>query len=239
MAGGARARGPAIPQKDQEQAEQDLQDVLDNLDQAQKEIQQQQNKEKLFQIEQELKKMLEIQNDVSKRTKDADKLQDGRPKKLTMIQVFKSQLELADSTKVIVKKRGGAGVSVRVAGIRRRHDRNRDAPDKENAGTGTRKSGRYQEDRELIEALRRRPEPKKGGGGGGSGSKPPLVPSLAQMKMLRIMQRDVNSRVKKLDKSASQEPGYEQGPDGPPTAHRRSAGQDCAGDAKDGRRAGG
>ena len=55
---------------------------------------------------------------------------------------------------------------------------------------------------DLIEALRKeRTKPKQGGvgGGGGGGGKQPLVPPIAELKMLRIMQRDVNQRTKKID----------------------------------------
>src|SRR5207249_1913794 len=67
--------------------------------------------------------------------------------------------------------------------------------DKEESGVATQE---IQEDAikklaDLIEALRkeRAAKPKQGGGGGGGG-KQPLVPPLAELKMLRIMQRDVN-----------------------------------------------
>ena len=45
-----------------------------------------------------------------------------------------------------------------------------------------------------------------GGGGGGGGGKPPLVPPLAELKMLRIMQRDVNVRTKRVDEQVAKTP---------------------------------
>ncbi len=190
--------------KSQEDAEQDLQEALDNLNQFEKQVKDQQNKEKLFQIEQELKKMLEAQTGLIKRTADTDKLPAGRPKKLTLIQVFKDQLALSDATKVVVKMLEEAPVFqfVLEAAV---EDMTEAATrlDKENSGTGTQE---IQEDAakkiaDLIEALRKeRTKPKSGGGGGGGGGgKQPLVPSLAQMKMLLIMQKDVGRRIKSLD----------------------------------------
>ncbi len=195
-------------QKSQEDAEQDLEEVLENLKQFQSQVQQQQKQEQLFQIEQELKKMLAAQMDLIKRTAETDKLAAGRPKKLTLIQVFKDQLTLADSTKVVVKMLTEAPVFEFVLQTAV-EDMNEAASrlDKDNSGTGTQE---IQDDAakkiaDLIEALRKertKPPPPKQGNGSGQG-KQPLVPSLAQMKMLLIMQKDVDKRVKAINKEVT------------------------------------
>ena len=149
--------------------------------------------------------MLEAQNALIKRTAETDKLTAGRPKKLTTIQVFKDQLTLADATKVVVKMLEEAPVFQFV--LQNAVEDMTEAAtrlDKENSGTGTQE---IQDDAakkiaDLIEALRKertKPPAGGGGGGGGGGGKQPLVPSLAQMKMLLIMQRDVDRRIKNLD----------------------------------------
>ena len=45
-----------------------------------------------------------------------------------------------------------------------------------------------------------------GGGGGGAGNKPPLVPPLAQLKLLRAMQIVINSQTAAVDKGIAAAP---------------------------------
>lgn len=55
---------------------------------------------------------------------------------------------------------------------------------------------------EMIEALQKEIRRRKGGGGsgrGGGGGKPPLVPPVAELKMLRTLQRQINRRTLTLD----------------------------------------
>ena len=197
----------------EEEAEQDLQEALDNLDDLQKQMQDQQRNETLFQIEQELKKMLSTQKDVLGRTQEVEKLRTGsdalpRAAKIKVKQAFQDQLKLSDATKVIVKKLADSPVFEWVLQTCT-DDMNEAATrlDKEESGVATQE---IQEDvirklGELIEALRKeRSTPKGGGGGGGGGGgKQPLVPPLAELKMLRIMQRDVNLKTKKIDEEVS------------------------------------
>jgi hypothetical protein len=198
----------------EEEAEQDLQEALDNLDDLQKQMQDQQRNETLFQIEQELKKMLSAQKDILGRTQEVEKLRPGttdplpRAAKIKVKQAFQDQLKLSDSTKVIVKKLADSPVFEWV--LQTCTDDMKEAAtrlDKEESGVSTQE---IQEDvirklGELIEALRKeRSTPKGGGGGGGGGGgKQPLVPPLAELKMLRIMQRDVNLKTKKIDEEVS------------------------------------
>jgi hypothetical protein len=58
----------------------------------------------------------------------------------------------------------------------------------------------------IKETLMDRREKKKsggGGGGGGGGGKQPLVPPIAELKMLRMMQLQINSRTNVLDQQAA------------------------------------
>ena len=52
---------------------------------------------------------------------------------------------------------------------------------------------------EMIEALQKEIRRRKGGGGGGGGGRPPLVPPVAELKMLRTLQRQINRRTLTLD----------------------------------------
>jgi hypothetical protein len=197
----------------EEEAEQDLQDALDNLDDFQKQMQDQQRNETLFQIEQELKKMVAAQKDILGRTQDVEKLRpaptDSLPRaaKIKVKQAFTDQTKLADSTKVVAKKLADSPVFEWVLQTCT-DDMNEAAArlDKEESGVATQE---IQEDvirklGELIEALRKeRTKSGGGGGGGGGGGKQPLVPPIAELKMLRIMQRDVNLKTKKIDEEVS------------------------------------
>ena len=194
----------------QEEAEQDLKDALDNLDQFQQQMAQQNRNEQLFQIEQELKKMLAAQKDVLAKTQDVEKQRPApteplpRRAKLMVKQVFNDQLKLADSTTVVVKKLAEALVFQFV--LQGAADDMTEASarlDKEDSGAVTQE---VQDDairqlNDLIEALRKeRTKPRQGGGGGGGGGgKQPLVPPLAELKMLQLMQRNVNTQTKKVD----------------------------------------
>jgi hypothetical protein len=120
---------------------------------------------------------------------------------------------LADSTKVVVKKLEDAPVFQWVLQTAT-DDMNESAVrlDKEETGQLTQE---IQEDvirklGELIDALRKERQEKQqqqggGGGGGGGGGKQPLVPPLAELKMLRIMQKDVNRQTQKVDQEVTTE----------------------------------
>ncbi|MFH0939295.1 MAG: hypothetical protein V1899_08440 [Planctomycetota bacterium] len=201
----------------QKDAEQDLQDALDNLDQLDRQMQQQNRNEQLFQIEQELKKMLGTQKDVLNRTQDIEKLRGKsdeplkRGAKLQCKQVFGDQQKLSDSTRVVIKKLEESPVFQWVLQTVR-DDMSESAVrlDKEETGVVAQE---IQEDvikklGELIEALKREQQKKnRGGGGGGGGGQQPLVPPLAELKMLKIMQRDVNARTKKIDEEVARMQG--------------------------------
>ncbi|MCY3024539.1 MAG: hypothetical protein NTW87_36655 [Planctomycetota bacterium] len=155
----------------EEEAEEDLKDALENLDQFQQQMAQQNRNEQLFQIEQELKKMVAAQKDILGKTPDVEKQRPGpgeqlpRRAKLMVKQVFGDQLKLGEATTVIVKKLAESLVF------------------------------------QFVQALRKeRTKPRQGGGGGGGGGgKQPLVPPLAELKMLQLMQRQVNTQTKKID----------------------------------------
>jgi len=194
----------------EEEAEQDLKDALENLDQFQQQMAQQNRNEQLFQIEQELKKMLAAQKDILGKTQDVEKQRPApaealpRRAKLMAKQVFGDQLKLSDSTTVVVKKLAEAPVFQFVL-QEAVNDMTEAATrlDKEDSGAVTQE---IQDDAirqlsDLIEALRKeRTKPRQqGGGGGGGGGKQPLVPPLAELKMLQLMQRNVNTQTKKVD----------------------------------------
>jgi hypothetical protein len=214
----------------EEEAEQDLQDALENLDQFQQQMAQQNRNEQLFQIEQELKKMVGVQKDVLGRTQDVEKQRPAateqlpRRAKLMVKQVFGDQLKLADASKVVVKKLEEAPVFQFVL-QGAANDMNEAAGrlDREESGKLTQD---IQDDviaqlNDLIEALRKeRTKPRQGGGGGGSGGggRQPLVPPIAELKMLQIMQRHVNTQTKKIDEEV---------------AKTRTGGQDLSKDQRD------
>ena len=198
----------------QDEAEQDLQDALDNLDQFQQQMAQQNRNEQLFQIEQELKKMVAAEKEILGKTQDVEKQRPAageqlpRRAKLMVKQVFGDQLKLGEATTVIVKKLAESLVFQFVLQTAA-NDMNEAATrlDREESGQVTQD---IQDDvvrqlNDLIEALRKeRTKPRQGGGGGGGGGgKQPLVPPLAELKMLQIMQRNVNVQTKKVDEEAT------------------------------------
>jgi hypothetical protein len=203
----------------QEEAEDDLQDALDNLDEMQRQMQNQSQQEELFQIEQELNKMLTVEKNLLHRTQQVEAQRPGPEKELprrAKIQcntVQKEQGTLAQSAGAIVKRLEESPVFqwVLQTATDDMHEATRRL-DKEETGVVTQE---IQEDvvrklSELVDALRKERKEKQqqqgGGGGGGGGGKSPLVPPLAELKMLRIMQRDVNARTKRIDEQVVKTP---------------------------------
>jgi len=199
-----------------EEAEKDLEEALDNLQQFEQQMRQQSRNEELFQIEQELKKMLGVEKDLSVKTIDIDKRRPAPPAALPRAlkggiqQIFRDQLALADSTKAIVKRLEDSPVFQWVLQTSQ-NDMNEAAArlDKEDSASVTQEIQQevIRNLGDLIEALRKeRQNPQQGGQGqgqGGGGGKQPLVPPLAELKMLRIMQRYVNNSTKKVDDEVS------------------------------------
>jgi hypothetical protein len=202
--------GKSSAQEDEEEAEKELEEAIKNLDDLAKDMQQQNRQEQLFQIEQELKKMVAAEKDVLGRTQEVEKLRPGadqplpRKAKLQNKGVAEDQQKINDAATEIVKKLEEAPVFQWV--LQTAKDDMSEAVarlKKEETGVATQE---IEEDvikklSDLIEALRKeRNKPDKGGGGGGGGGgKQPLVPPLAELRMLKIMQRDVNARTKKID----------------------------------------
>lgn len=205
-------------QDSSEDAEEDLQEAMDNLDQLQQQMQQQDQQETLFQIEQELKKMLGAQKKLLVDTQEIEKQRPSptealpRRARLQVRKVHDDQRGLADATKVIVKKMEEEGVIVFREVLQWAVDDMGEAAvrlDKEQTGTLTQN---IQEDilkqlSDLIDALRKernrkQQQQQQGGGGGGGGG--PLVPPLAELKMLQIMQKDVNRRTQRIDQAVAQ-----------------------------------
>ena len=131
--------------------------------------------------------------------------------KLEIKQLFNDQQRLAENTRVVVKKLDDAPVFQWVL-YSSTEDMSEVALrlDKEESGQATQE---IQEDiikklNDLAEAVRKeRSKPQNGGGagkgGGGGGGKQALVPPLAELKMLRIMQHDVNLRTKQIDEEVA------------------------------------
>jgi hypothetical protein len=205
----------------QEEAEEDLQEALDNLQEMQKQMQNQSQQEELFQIEQELNKMLAVEKNLLQRTQQVEVQRPGPDKdlprraKIQCNAVQKEQGTLAQSAGAIVKRLEDAPVFQWVLQTTT-DDMNETSRrlDKEETGLATQE---IEEDvikklGELVDALRKERKEKQqqqqkgGGGGGGGGGKPPLVPPLAELKMLRIMQRDVNARTKRVDEQVVKTP---------------------------------
>ena len=193
------------------EAEDDLQEALDNLDDLQKKTAQQNRNEKLFQLEQELKKMLEAQQGILDRTKETDKQTVACAVKKGMVKMlYGDQQKLSDATRVVVKKLEDAPVFQWV--LQTTSDDMGEAAtrlDKEDSGGVTQEieDDAIKKLADLVEALRKertKPQQGGGGGGGGGGGKQPLVPPIAELKMLKIMQHDVNVKTKKIDDEAAQ-----------------------------------
>ncbi|OHB72723.1 MAG: hypothetical protein A2W23_04215 [Planctomycetes bacterium RBG_16_43_13] len=197
-----------------QEGEEDVDKALEDLEQARKDLEEQKNEleglendELLVKLETELKKIIASQEVINKTTVDMDgikKTKGGfeRSELIKLKQLAKQQDALTETLAIIQKRLDEeevwafAHVVASVIG-----DMKSSA---ELVGGG--QTGDYtqllQTDiikrlQDLVDAFKDEREKKKkkgGGGGGGGGGKPPLVPDIVQLRMLRTMQRDILKR---------------------------------------------
>jgi hypothetical protein len=194
-------------------AEDDLQKAID---QAEKDKQDQQ----IEKIEEKLVKILDAQKGISRETKTSDdkllSAKDGDKTELRTVELkLTSDLspgegKLAGSAQEILdmlKKEGSTVVFPDVLAVVKKDllDVQKRLSEKDPGKLTQAIQTEVERNlNEMIDALRkeladRREKKKGGGGGGGGGGKAPLVPPLAELKMLRMLQLQINSRTGLVD----------------------------------------
>ncbi|MBN1556341.1 MAG: hypothetical protein JXA11_16495 [Phycisphaerae bacterium] len=198
----------------QNESAKNLQEALDALDEEIKKLERLSKAEKLASIAERLEKALERQKACTKQTRaayDARAKTDppyDRPAQQKLAELATVEGDLAaevESIRAMLKKEGTTVVFPAVLG-----DVKQDLLDVQKSlnefdpGSLTRATQKDIEQtlEELLESVRK--ELSKGpgrgmGGGGGGCCKPPLIPPIAELRMLRMKQLRVNRNTKRLD----------------------------------------
>jgi len=213
------------------QANKDQKDSLEKLQQAREQLEdeiaeeaERLREEELARIDQMLARMLKTQKNISKETKlVAVKLvgiakagaAERRAAELKVAELSKGEGRLAEDAERIIKmlrKEGSTFVFPAVLEeVRKDLAAVAGRLAAKQCGALTRNTQRQIEQSlaAMIDAIRKElaDRKRKGGGGGGrgkgGGKKPPLVPGVAELKMLRALQLQVNARTKVLDREGA------------------------------------
>ncbi len=184
--------------KDLEEAEKDLKDQLE-------ELRRQAEEEKFVQLQQELRKIIDTQDGVlNKATRDLDAVRTkkgslNREEVIRAKSLGKMQDDLGKSLEEIRRKLKESNVDVFIYVLESAGGDMTDAAGNlRESETGSRtqdlQNDALRKLKELVDAFdlkrkqNRQQPPGGGGGGGGGGGKPPLVPDLVQLNMMRKIQ---------------------------------------------------
>jgi hypothetical protein len=196
---------PQEAQPDEEEALKDLEEAEKDLKDQLEELRRQAEEEKFVQLQQELRKIIESQELVlSKQTRDLDavKIRKGSLNREEVIRsksLGKNQDDLGKSLDEIRRKLKESNVDVFIYVLESTvGDMTDAAVNLKEAETGARtqelQNDALRKMKELVDAFdlkrkqNRQQPPPGGGGGGGGGGKPPLVPDLVQLNMMKKIQ---------------------------------------------------
>ena len=215
QSGGQRAQG-AEPH--QERAEEDLRRARDHIQDELDDVEEQLADQELFQIEQIVREMLEKQRRVNAVTQAVDEVKRRLPElprreSVELDGARRTEDALAREAERVSTRLDGGGAPVFAwvmgeAGKDMSRVEQRLAKVSTGAVTQQIEQGIVKSLEELLEALRRQRESGQQQGGGSARQRrqrPRLVPPLAELKMLRIMQAKVNRETEQYDRMTRQE----------------------------------
>ena len=211
---------PQDAKDEEEDAKDELEKAQAAVQDAKKDAQDKQQEEELFKIEKELKELLAMQTAVNEVTREVERGRQGnaknelnRPQEIKVVDATKDETLILARTRATVKRLADSPVFAWVLDDTAGDVQEvRNKLEKKETGVYTQEVEKdvVRKFEELIDALKkerdRRDKDKKkggGGGGGGGGGKQPLVPPLAELKMIRKMQGDVNEKTKSVDEAVS------------------------------------
>ena len=212
---------PSGANEDQKKASEDLKKAEDDLQQAiadEEQKKQQAELEKMLKIQQAISADTKTAHEKILSTKESDKAELRTAELKLTTELSPGEGKLADDAQKVMDmliKEGTTVVFPSVLGEVKKDllDVQKKLAGKE-AGTLTQAIQHEIEQnlQEMVRAVRdklaeNRDKKSKGGGGGqggGGGGKPPLVPPVAELKMLRVMQLQVNGRTELVHKQAAE-----------------------------------
>jgi hypothetical protein len=202
-------------QKDSEQTEEHLEKAMEDLKEAERQYAQQLQEEQLQQIENTIQDLVTKQEAINNETTRLDgvKKKDGdlgRKEQLDVRKIAAQQDELKKTAEEMRKKIEDEGSQVYTWVLETCRD------DMGNIAEELRKQevGEYTQEvegdvlgrlKELVSALqkergRRKKQQQQGGGGGGKG---PLIPDIAELKLLRTMQVQLKQKTERFGKDST------------------------------------
>jgi DNA repair exonuclease SbcCD ATPase subunit len=203
-------------EKDQQEAIDKLKEAEDELDKEIDEAEKEKQEEQLEKMKEKLARIRDGEVLVNKDTTDLEtkKQASGRLERSDrnlLVTNQQKQNELLTDTGKVVAELEEAGVKVFRYALVRVTDRMAESHERLMASQTDQTTQVAQKQAisilsQLITALEdevaaRKKKKGGGGGGGGGGGKPELVPSLAELKMLRTMQQEVNQATESIDTS--------------------------------------
>lgn len=208
-AAGKMSKGDGSAGEDQQQSVAELDKAKDELEKAIEEAKRQLQDQALAQIETILREMLTAQQNLSKGTTAIDAKRPAnadldRPQLAKLGEITDAEGKLAarsDQVLSMVRKEGTTVIFPMVL--------EKVKTDLLNVQKllGERQTGRFTQSvqkeiedslAQLIAALQAQQRKRKGGGGGGGGGKSPLIPPEAELRMLRMMQLQINGRTQEI-----------------------------------------
>jgi hypothetical protein len=204
-------------EKDQEETLADLQDAQDELEQARQDAEEQLAMEQLAKMGDTLKSLSQRQDKIVEETAGFEKARGARKGQLSLAQrnevrnLGKVQEGMKDETGELIEKLEGAPVfalTLKRAAEAMENASQRLAKLQTDDDTQRSERGAAKRFQQLIEALK--PDPAKpggeqpgGGGGGGGGGSDDRIPTVAQLKMLKQLQQEINERTEYFDELRS------------------------------------
>jgi len=204
--------------EDQKKALDEMKKASDELNEAIEQEEQLAQAEQLEKIDQMLQKVLERQQAVSASTRETDQKRTAdstfaRGEQIKLSELSGSEGKLAEdveSVRAILNQEGQSVVFTEVLGdVRGDMQDVQKLLDAQDPGTMAQAVQKEIERtlQDMIDAVRKELAERRkkaggdgGGGGGGGGGKQPLVPPIAELKMIRTMEMAINRRTSELNK---------------------------------------
>lgn len=209
-------------QKSQQEALEQLRKAIDDIKRKEDEARDKERQQELFQLADELKRILESQVKIHAETAALDLLKAGkpfgRPEQIRLAKAAADQASLAGAVQPTLEKLEKEQAEVFAWALKGAKDDMAHAAsrlEKSDTGAMTQEvqAGIEATLQRLIDSLleeARKPKPPSdGGGGGGGGKPPPLAPPAAQLRFLKKLQEDVLRRTEAVDGARLADHDYE------------------------------
>ena len=202
---------PEEAQEEQKQAEKKMEEALEEIEDRLSQLREETNEEKLARLESRFREMLERQNIASLMTIEIEDKRSNLGQirlrdELLILRMATEELEIRELGQQVYDLLLEDGTSIVFPEVvQELRDELATAADLLQSQRTDQYTQLIQKEiettiQDLLDALKKaKQEAKSGGGGGGGGGKQPLLKKSAELKILRMRQRRLNRRTKKLE----------------------------------------